>query len=110
MKTHKLKLQQPYFDDVYFLRKEFEVRKNDRDFKVGYRIVFFEFPTENQNHKYVMKDIKYILEGGQFGIEKGYVVLGLTEVPFAEPLSEIIKKDLEDKMTMKIVGHKKIET
>ncbi|TDX86205.1 hypothetical protein [Epilithonimonas xixisoli] len=54
-----------------------------------------------------MKDIKYILEGGQFGIEKGYVVLGLKEVPFAEPLSEIVKRDLENEMTMQIVGQGK---
>lgn len=104
MRIHKLKLLQPYFDDVYFNRKEFEVRKNDRDFKVGDRLVFFEFPANDKRSKYVMKDVKYILEGGQFGIESGFVVLGLKEVPFAEPLSEIVKRDLEDKITKQIVG------
>ncbi|MCW3168935.1 DUF3850 domain-containing protein [Chryseobacterium sp. 09-1422] len=104
MTNHKLKLQQPYFDDVYYNRKEFEVRKNDRNYKVGDRLVLFEYPTENPNSKYVMKDVKYILEGGQFGVEKGYVILGLADVPFAEPLSEIIKKDLQDKMTFQFAG------
>ncbi|WP_156809739.1 DUF3850 domain-containing protein [Riemerella columbina] len=33
MKLHKLKLKQPYFDDVFYGRKNFEVRKNDRNFK-----------------------------------------------------------------------------
>ena len=47
-----------------------------------------------------IRDIKYILEGGQFGIEEGYVVLGLKEVPFAEPLSVIIERE----KSIQIVG------
>lgn len=78
MKVHELKLQQPFFDDVFFNRKDFEVRKNDRNFKVGDRLKLIEFPSENP--KYVLKDIKYILKGGEFGIEPGYVVLGLKEI------------------------------
>ncbi|WP_329805439.1 DUF3850 domain-containing protein [Flavobacterium facile] len=79
MKVHVLKLQQPFFDDVYFNRKEFEVRKKDRNFEVGDRIKFLEFPYDALQ-KFVIKDVKYILEGGQYGIEKGYVVLGLKEM------------------------------
>ncbi|SHK69476.1 DUF3850 domain-containing protein [Epilithonimonas mollis] len=92
MKVHRLKLQQPYFEDVFYNRKEFEVRKNDRDYQVGDRLVLFEDPTENTLHKYVMKDIKYILEGGQFGIEPGYVVLGLKEIPNAGNLIDAINE------------------
>lgn len=88
---HELKLQQPFFDDVYFNKKEFEVRKNDRNYKVGDRLRLIEFPSDNP--KFVLKDIKYILDGGQYGIEKGYVVLGLREIPKAEPLSVIIERD-----------------
>ena len=89
MIIHELKLQQPYFDDVFFNRKEFEVRKNDRNFKVGDRLKLIEFPFKGRQ-KYVLKDIKYILEGNQFGIKKGYVVLGLKEVPQAYRLDKII--------------------
>ena len=106
MKIHELKLQQPFFDDVFFNRKDFEVRKNDRDFKVGDRLKLIEYP--NDNPRFVLMDIKYILQGGQFGIESGYVVLGLKDVPFAQPLSEIIKQDLEDKMTMQIIGRGRV--
>ncbi|WP_270745219.1 DUF3850 domain-containing protein [Lactococcus petauri] len=35
MKTHELKLDVKYFDDVKNGTKNFEIRKNDRDFKVG---------------------------------------------------------------------------
>ena len=79
MKLHKLKLQQPFFDAVYSHRKDFEVRKNDRNFQVGDRLKLVEYPSEKP--KYVFREIKYILEGGQHGIEKDYVVLGLQDVP-----------------------------
>ena len=35
MKTHELKLDIKYFDDVKSGKKKFEIRKNDRDFVVG---------------------------------------------------------------------------
>ena len=79
MIIHELKLEQPFFDDVFYRRKEFEVRKNDRDFQIGDRLKLIEFPFIGRQ-RYVLKDIKYILEGNQFGIEKGYVVLGLKEI------------------------------
>lgn len=79
MKVHKLKLQQPFFDDVFYNRKEFEVRKNDRDFKIGDRLQLLEVVEEGNPQRFVLKDIKYILNGGQYGIDKDYIVLGLCE-------------------------------
>lgn len=35
MKVHELKLNTAYYDDVKTGLKTFEIRKNDRDFKVG---------------------------------------------------------------------------
>lgn len=35
MKTHELKLDIKYFDDVKSGKKNFEIRKNDRDFQAG---------------------------------------------------------------------------
>lgn len=89
MIIHELKLEQPFFDDVFYGRKEFEVRKNDRNFQIGDRLKLIEFPFTGKQ-KYVLKDIKYILEGNQFGIEKGYVVLGLKETPHENHLDKII--------------------
>lgn len=34
-KTHELKILPKYFSEVYSGNKTFEVRKNDRNFKVG---------------------------------------------------------------------------
>lgn len=98
MKIHELKLQQPYFEDVFRNKKKFEVRKNDRNFKVGDRLKLIEFPSENP--RYVLKDIEYILEGGQYGIEKDYVVLGLKEIPNSNPILDI--KDME--LSAKLLG------
>lgn len=87
MKVHELKLQQPFFNDVFYNKKEFEIRKDDRDFKVDDRLKLVEFPFIVRQ-RFVLKDIKYILKGGQFGIEKGYVVLGLKEITLAYPIAD----------------------
>lgn len=75
MIVHKLKLQQPFFDDMYFYEKNFEVRKDDRDFKIGDILKLVEYPSEKP--KFFLREITYILRGGDFGIKRGYVVLGL---------------------------------
>lgn len=79
MRLHVLKLQQPYFNDVATGFKTFEVRKNDRNFQVGDRLKLVEFPSLSE--RYVIRDVSYILKGGDFGIENGFVVLGLITPP-----------------------------
>lgn len=81
MKIHKLKLVNPFFEDVWSGVKDFEVRKNDRGFKVGDRIQLIEYGAcQSIEPRYVLKDIKYVLEGGAYGVEEGYVVLGLKDI------------------------------
>jgi hypothetical protein len=84
--THDLKTWQPYFEEVWHGRKRFEVRKNDRDYKVGDYLDLMEYlPEESKqsgNDVYgprsVTCRIDYILEGGNFGIEPGYIVMSIT--------------------------------
>ena len=45
MKTHKLKLNIDFCDDVLSGRKNFEIRKNDRDYQKGDHIKFI--PIDN---------------------------------------------------------------
>ena len=83
MKIHKLKTLQPYFDEVLKGRKTFELRKDDRNFQVGDRLDLFEGDEQvddisqrkNQNH--IHRFVTYKLEGGKFGLEEGYCILGL---------------------------------
>ena len=83
MKVHELKTLNPFFEDVWSGLKDFEVRKNDRDFKVGDRLKLIEFgEAKNYVPRFILKDVKYILKGGQYGISSDYVVLGLKDVRF----------------------------
>ena len=77
----ELKLQNPFFEDVWSGLKDFEVRKNDRNFTVGDTLKLVEYgESKYYVPRFIYKKIKYILQGGQFGIESGYVVLGLNDV------------------------------
>jgi ribosomal protein S17 len=78
MTEHELKTWRPYFEDVWEGRKAFEVRKNDRDFQVGDRVILRE--TGPRDPRRIYATVGYVLSGGQFGIEPGYAVLGLTDI------------------------------
>lgn len=76
---HELKIWPPFFNHILTGAKTFEVRKNDRNFKIGDDVILKEFdPDENKyTGEVCLRRINYILEGGQFGIEKDYCVIGL---------------------------------
>lgn len=79
--THTLKTWPDYYKAVKSGNKPFEVRKKDRPFKVGDKLLLQEW--ENNTEQYTGDEyevlIIYILEGGAFGIQDGYVVMGLKE-------------------------------
>lgn len=89
MKTHELKLSTKYFKDVKEKIKTFELRKNDRNFQVGDTLILKEYyqgDTDYENGIYtpphytnnqVVRKVTYMLEGGNYGLEKGYVILGI---------------------------------
>lgn len=81
---HELKTWPEYFESILSGDKTFEVRKNDRDFKVGDIISLKEWnpATGIYTGRESQRRISYILTGGQFGIEERYVVMGLSEKPF----------------------------
>lgn len=75
--VHELKTLQPYFKDVAKGKKTFEVRKFDRDFVVGDYLHIREYNGDQYSGDSMIVQISYVLTGGQFGIEKGYCVLGI---------------------------------
>lgn len=77
--THELKTWTEYFRAVRAGNKPFEVRKNDRDFKVGDILALKEFDPVNEvfSGQEEKRKISCILKGPGFGIEEGYCVLGL---------------------------------
>jgi len=79
---HELKTWPEYFNEVILNRKPFEVRKHDRNFSVGDWLYLREYDPVSDKYtgNNAVREVTYILLGGQFGIEVGYVVMGLKEV------------------------------
>lgn len=80
--THELKILARYFDDIMFGDKRFEIRKNDRDFHVGDKLILKEWsPLGYYTGNEITALVNYIHYGnGDFGIAEGYCVMGLTEI------------------------------
>lgn len=90
MKTHNIKLNIAFCDDVLSGRKPFEIRENDRGYQTGDHIKFipvnehcFVVEHEIQNKIY---EITYVLNG--HGLKEGYVVFGIKEVEEKEESEE----------------------
>lgn len=79
---HELKTHPQYFRRLFEGSKNFEVRKNDRDFQIGDTLKLKEWDpvTEQYTERIEFRHVTYILHGGQFGIELGYCVMSLTHV------------------------------
>lgn len=79
---HRIKTLQPYFNDVKIGIKEFELRKNDRDYKVGDTLILEEYDdtdfTTGYTGEVIRKTVIYILKDcPQYGLQDGYCILGL---------------------------------
>ena len=92
MVTHKLKTWPVFYDAVARGEKTFEVRKDDRGFQKGDKLVLIrtreddvseiEYSYPSCKPKYTMEFIVgHVLHGGQFGIEPGWCVMSLLPVP-----------------------------
>ncbi len=78
---HELKTWPKYYLAIIDGNKNFEVRKADRDFKVGDTLLLQEYDPEKKEYtgEEVYARVTYILQGGNFGIEEGYVVMGIQD-------------------------------
>jgi hypothetical protein len=77
--THELKTWPKFFAEVFIRTKKFEVRLNDRDFKVGDTLILKEWDpiAKAYTGEELVRRVTFILEGGQFGVEEGYVVMSI---------------------------------
>jgi ASC-1-like (ASCH) protein len=80
-KTHTLKTWPDFFDAVASGEKTFEIRKNDRGFQKGDKLILEKFdpadPEKHVSENALYIDVTYVLNG--FGLENGFVALGLGE-------------------------------
>ncbi len=82
IKHHKIKIRSEYFKAVVQENKRFEVRKNDRDYKLGDTVSMFEINEQgDQTGSYCTLVISYILTDLD-GIDTGYCVFGWREWNF----------------------------
>ena len=75
-----LELSKDHFESDFKIligKKTFELRKNDRGFALGDILTLKEFSGDKYTGKEVNKLVTYILTGGKYGLEDGYVILGI---------------------------------
>jgi hypothetical protein len=79
--THELKIWPGCFAAVKAGNKPFDVRENDRNFQVGdeLRLCEYEPETEQYTGKTVTRWVSYVLQGGVFGIQPNWCVLGFSD-------------------------------
>lgn len=79
MAIHVLKTWPDPFEAVLIQTKTFEVRKNDRNFVGGDLLILREFNpvSEAYTGREVARYVGFILQGGNFGIEEGYVAMSI---------------------------------
>ena len=76
--THKLKILPEYYQAVKSGDKDFEIRFNDRDFKVGDMVVLREYEENYTDSEPIERRIKYIY-AGEIGLKEGFCVLGMED-------------------------------
>jgi hypothetical protein len=82
-KVHYLKTWTPFFKDVKSGIKQFEVRKNDRDYEVGDTLILEEFDPIKGKYSgaWIPELVTYKLSDTRF-VKEGYVILGMVDIKF----------------------------
>jgi len=77
--VHRLKTWDEFMMDIATGKKSFEVRLDDRGFDEGHVLLLegWDNTEKKYTEKVIEAEVTYILYGGQFGIEEGYVVMGI---------------------------------
>lgn len=76
---HELKTWPVYFEAIVRGDKNFETRKDDRDFQKGDTLILREWDPAAGEYtgRTARRFISFVLPGGQFGVERGFCVMGL---------------------------------
>ena len=90
--VHAVKIYPEYYEAVKSGNKPFEIRKNDRDYKVGDILALNEFSSDGAgNGKYtgraIIAKISYVLTNSEF-CKPGYVALGLMPCKITDSKTE----------------------
>lgn len=75
-KVHELKINTKYAIAVSRREKNFEIRKNDRNFKEGDILVLKEYENGAYLDIAIVAEVTYVLDDFE-GLKDGYVALGI---------------------------------
>jgi Domain of unknown function (DUF3850) len=91
MSDHELKSWPNFFDDVRLCLKTFEIRKGDRPFKVGDRLILKEWDPERESYtgRVLVRKITYLSDLAVIG-QPGVVAMSIQpeHEGFPHPLNE----------------------
>lgn len=74
--VHRLKTLPMFYNAVLIGEKTFEVRFNDRDYRVGDVLILREWTGLNYTGENIVVRVSYILSDPAFGTQPGWSVLG----------------------------------
>ena len=74
---HELKIYPQYFADVISGKKKFEIRKNDRKYRVGDILILKEWDNIKYSGREARAEVIYLIDDKFVGIQPGYVVMGI---------------------------------
>ena len=81
MKTHELKILPEYFQAVWYGKKKFEMRKNDRDFQVGDMLILREWDGVRYTGSALCVTVTYIYQDGFVGgLEDGWCIMSIAHI------------------------------
>lgn len=94
MKTHELKCHPHFFAAIAAGKKTFEIRRNDRDYRIGDMLNLREYdPTFGMTGRRLSGlEVVYIMQAEDFpAILPGFIIMGLRGVPSMEDGRETAK-------------------
>ena len=72
---HKIKIIEQFAEEHLSGKKPWELRENDRNYKVGDTIIFTIVDRYYKPiGKHYKREITYLFEGGMYGLEKGFCI------------------------------------
>src|SRR5699024_985182 len=78
--NHNIKIKPEYIKEVAKGKKTIEIRKNDRNYQVGDKIILMEFDGQTYTGNEIVAEITYITDYEQ---KKGYVVFAFVKFSIA---------------------------
>jgi hypothetical protein len=89
---HELKCVLAPFQIKWDGMKDWEFRKNDRDYRVGDTLLEREYNSDSNSYsgREIIEEVLWILPGGQFGVPDDYIIMSTKEISRKEKDKEPI--------------------